>query len=100
LLPLHLLWAAAKVHPHLSHLQSHLEDDWLLVAAAAVDVAVVHDVAAIIAAAFAGAVLLVAADADAAADAAAVAAVSVAVPELSVVVSKHHLTYNLLQWLK
>jgi hypothetical protein len=96
LLPLHLLWAAAKVHPHLSHLQSHLEDDWLLVAAAAVDVAVVHDVAAIIAAAFAGAVLLVAADADAAA----VAAVSVAVPELSVVVSKHHLTYNLLQWLK
>jgi hypothetical protein len=95
LLPLHLLWAAAKVHPHLSHLQSHLEDDWLLVAAA-VDVAVVHDVAAIIAAAFAGAVLLVAADADAAA----VAAVSVAVPELSVVVSKHHLTYNLLQWLK
>jgi hypothetical protein len=96
LLPLHLLWAAAKVHPHLSHLQSHLEDDWLLVAAAAVDVAVVHDVAAIIAAAFAGAVLLVAADADAAA----VAAVSVAVPELSVVVSKHHLTDNLLQWLK
>jgi len=93
---LHLLWAAAKVHPHLSHLQSHLEDDWLLVAAAAVDVAVVHDVAAIIAAAFAGAVLLVAADADAAA----VAAVSVAVPELSVVVSKHHLTDNLLQWLK
>ncbi len=84
------------MHPHLSHLQSHLEDDWLLVAAAAVDVAVVHDVAAIIAAAFAGAVLLVAADADAAA----VAAVSVAVPELSVVVSKHHLTYNLLQWLK
>ncbi len=83
------------MHPHLSHLQSHLEDDWLLVAAA-VDVAVVHDVAAIIAAAFAGAVLLVAADADAAA----VAAVSVAVPELSVVVSKHHLTYNLLQWLK
>jgi hypothetical protein len=97
---LHLLWAAAKVHPHLSHLQSHLEDDWLLVAAAAaVDVAVVHDVAAIIAAAFAGAVLLVAADAADAA-AAAVAAVSVAVPELSVVVSKHHLTYNLLQWLK
>jgi len=93
---LHLLWAAAKVHPHLSHLRSHLEDDWLLVAAAAVDVAVVHDVAAIIAAAFAGAVLLVAADADAAA----VAAVSVAVPELSVVVSKHHLTDNLLQWLK
>lgn len=91
-----MLWAAAKVHPHLSHLQSHLEDDWLLVAAAAVDVAVVHDVAAIIAAAFAGAVLLVAADADAAA----VAAVSVAVPELSVVVSKHHLTDNLLQWLK
>ncbi len=84
------------MHPHLSHLQSHLEDDWLLVAAAAVDVAVVHDVAAIIAAAFAGAVLLVAADADAAA----VAAVSVAVPELSVVVSKHHLTDNLLQWLK
>jgi hypothetical protein len=40
-------------------------------------------------------VLLVAADADAA-----VAAVSVAVPELSFVVSKHHLTYNLLQWLK
>jgi hypothetical protein len=98
LLPLRLLWAAAKVHLHLSHLQSHLEDDWLLVAAAAaVDVAVVHDVAAIIAAAFAGAVLLVAADADAAA---AAAAVSVAVPELSVVVSKHHLTYNLLQWLK
>jgi hypothetical protein len=41
-------------------------------------------------------VLLGAADAAAAA----VAAVSVAVPELSFVVSKHHLTYNLLQWLK
>ncbi len=116
LLPLRLLWAAAIVHPHLNHLQSHLEYDWLpdavvavvvvvaaaaaaVVVAAAVAVAVVHAAAALFGSASAGAVLLVA-DAGAVvaavvavvAVAVAVAAVAVAVPELSAVVSKHHIT--------
>jgi hypothetical protein len=117
LLPLRLLWAAAIVHPHLNHLQSHLEYDWLpygvvavvvvVAAAAAVvvvvvaaAVAVVHAAAALFESASAGAVLLVA-DAGAvvaavvavvAVVAVAVAVAAVAVPELSAVVSKHHIT--------
>jgi hypothetical protein len=83
---LHLLQAAAKLLPHLNHLQSHCKDDQLHVA-----VAVLHDTAVVAAALFAAtsaeSVLLVV-----------VAAVAVA--ELWVLVSKHHITNNSSQWLK